>query len=67
MIYSLRVHVFVLHALLFPYRGGRMQAFRSTCKIDVADFIDWRCFLPSNLIKEISPHTEALCADTSSF
>ena len=33
-------------------------------KSDRADFSDWMTFLPSNLMEEISPNTEALSANT---
>ena len=43
-----------------PPRRGRMQALSSEFKIDQADFIYWMSFLPSNLIKEISPNPKKL-------
>ena len=58
------VCVFVLCPLLFPYRGGRTQAFSSAPLTDKADFK--MCFLPSNLMEEISPNTEALNTNTKS-
>ena len=58
------VCVFVLCPLLFPYRGGRTQAFSSASLTDKADFK--MCFLPSNLMEEISPNTEALNTNTKS-
>ena len=47
-----------------PPRQGRMQALSPEFKIDQADFIYWMSFLPSNLIKEISPNPKALSANT---
>ena len=40
------MYVFVfLRPLLFPYRGGSMQAVNSECKIYQADFTDWMSLL----------------------
>ena len=57
-------YVLLLCLLLCPPRRGRMQALSSEFKIDQADFIYWMSFLPSNLIKEISPNPKALSANT---
>ena len=43
-----------------------MDALRSACKTDQADFTDWMSFLTSNLIKEINS-TEALSKNISVF
>ena len=40
-----------------------MQALNSACKTDLAGFTDWIFFLPCNLMKQISPGTEALSAN----
>ena len=55
--------VFSLHPLLSLYRGGRTWALSSACKYQ-ADSRDGICFLPSKLIEEISPTTEALSTNT---
>ena len=54
------VCVFVSRPLLFPYRGGRMQALSIACKTDQDEFTDWMSILPSNLMEEISPDAKPL-------
>lgn len=54
------LHVLVLHPLLFPYRGGRVQALYSEYNIDQADFADWILFLPSNLKRRLGHLIETL-------
>ena len=55
--------VLVLRPLLIPYKGGRTQALSSEWKTDHADFTDCISFIRSNLMKKISPNTEALIAN----
>lgn len=40
------------------------QAFKLECKIDLADFIEWVTFLPSNLMEQIRPDPVILRANT---
>ena len=61
------VCVFILHPLLFPYRGARTWVLSSPCKTDWADFIDWMSFLPSNLIEEINHDAEPLSQIPKAF
>ena len=50
--------------LLLNEGGSWTSALSSGCKTDRVDFINRMSFLPSNLIEEISPNTEALIANT---
>ena len=56
--------VFVLRLLLFPYRKSRMRASSSARRTNQADCTDWMFFLPSNVMKEISPNTEIFSGNT---
>lgn len=58
--------MFVLHHLLFPFRGGKTRALNSECKADQDNFTDWMSFLPSNLVEEITPNPKALSKSTLS-
>ena len=53
------VCVFILRPLLFPSRGSKTRLFSSASKTDQADFTDRMFFLPSNLMEEIIPNTDA--------
>ena len=46
------VYVFVLHPLLFSYRGNRTRALNSEGKHDRADFTDWMSFLLPNSMED---------------
>ena len=47
-------------SFIISLERGRTRALSSACKINQADFIDYMSFLPSNLMQEINPNTEAL-------
>ena len=50
-------------SFVIPLGQGRTQALRSGCKVDQVDFTDMMSFLPSNLMMDISPNSEALSAN----
>ena len=54
------LYVFVLHLLLFFFRGGRALALRFEWKIEHADSTDWMSFLPPRLVEEVRSAPETL-------
>ena len=46
-----------------PLGRGGTEALSSGCKVDQVDFTDMMSFLPSNLMMDISPNSEALSAN----
>ena len=52
--------MFVLHLLLFFFRGGRALALRFEWKIEHADLTDWMSFLPTSLVEEVRSTPETL-------
>lgn len=56
---ALIVYVFVLHSLLFLYRGGKIWALCSKCKSDRADFTNGMSFILPKLMEETSPKPPA--------
>lgn len=61
------IFLFVLHLLLFPPRGGSIQALSSEYKIIHVDFTDTMSFLPSKLMQETIPNSNACSINTSSL
>lgn len=59
--------MFALHPLLFPYRGRKKWDLSFTGRTSQADFTDWKSFLPSKLMEEVSSNTEALKSDTYTY
>ena len=55
--YNVCMCVFALHPILFPFGGGKTPSFTLHTKLT-------KLILPSNLMEEISPNTEALCANS---
>ena len=55
---------FVLRPTSLPTKVGRTSALSSKYKIDETDFTDWRFFLSSNLMAEISFNPESLDTNT---
>ena len=55
----LYVFVFVI-----TRRGARSRALSFECKIEQADFTDWKSFLTCNFTDEISPNSDTLSANT---
>ena len=52
--------MFVLHLLLFFFRGGRALGLRFDWKIEHADLTDWMSFLPTSLVEEVRSTPETL-------
>ena len=50
-------------SFVIPLGRGGTQALSSGCKVDQVDFTDMMSFLPSNLMMDISPNSEALSAN----
>ena len=46
------------------FKRLQKQIKKQQCTTDQADLTDWMSFLPSNLMEEISPNTEALNANS---
>ena len=50
-------------SFVIPLEQGGKKASSSGCKVDQVDFTDMMSFLPSNLMMNISPNSEALKAN----
>ena len=56
--------VYLFISFVIPLGTGGTQALCSGCKLDQVDFTDMMSFLPSNLMVDISPNSEAFSANT---